>query len=103
VATLQEVLERRTEKSALLLGKVSGKIKPEPIKPDVGRPYLLARPKLQALALYEMEPGTGEEERGRMTSDDISISAYIPKDSADYDRICVLSVGSSNPLVSIPK
>jgi site-specific DNA recombinase len=69
VATLQEVLERRTEQSALLMRKLLGKIKLEPVKPDVGRPYMRARSQLQALALYEIEPGAAEGERGRMTSD----------------------------------
>jgi hypothetical protein len=64
VATVQEVLERRTEKSALLLRKLLGKIRLEPVKPDVGRPYLRARSQLQTLALLEIEPDAKEGDRG---------------------------------------
>lgn len=74
VATIQEVLERRTEKSALLLRKVLGKIKLEPVKPDVGRPYLLARSKLQSLALYEISADEKEGERGAPSPDEGSNS-----------------------------
>jgi hypothetical protein len=70
VATLQEVLERRTEKSALLLRKLLGKIKLEPVKPDVGRPYVLARSKLQTLTLLEIDPSEKEGERGATASDE---------------------------------
>jgi len=69
VATLQEVLERRTEKSALLLRKLLGKIRLEPIKPEVGRPYLRARSQLQTLALLEIEPDAKEGERGLTAPD----------------------------------
>jgi len=57
VATLQEVLERRTERSALLLRKVLGHIRLEPVKPDIGRTYFRAVSKLQPLALLEMDEG----------------------------------------------
>src|SRR3990172_931076 len=70
VATLQGVLERRTEKSALLLRKLLGKIKLEPVKPDVGRPYVLARSNLQTLTLLEIEPDDGEEDRGLTAPDE---------------------------------
>ncbi len=56
VAHLQEVLEKQTEKSALLLRHLLGKIKLEPVKPDIGRPYLKAVSQLQVLALYAKEP-----------------------------------------------
>ena len=74
VATIQEVLERRTEKSALLLRKVLGKIKLEPVKPEVGRPYLLARSKLQSLALYEIDANEKEDEQGAPAPDEGSTS-----------------------------
>jgi len=66
---LQEVLERQTEKSALLLRKLLGKIRLEPVKPDVGRPYLRARSQLQTLALLEIEPDAKEGERGLTAPD----------------------------------
>jgi hypothetical protein len=62
VATLQEVLERRTERSALLLRKVLGRIRLEPVKPDIGRPYIGAVSTLQPLALLEMDPSPGSED-----------------------------------------
>ncbi len=70
VATLQEVLERRTEKSALLLRKLLGKVKLEPVTPEVGRPYLLARSKLQTLTLLEMDPTEKEGKRGAPAPDE---------------------------------
>ena len=42
VASIQEVLERRVEKSALTLRKLLGKIRLEPVKPDIGKPCLRA-------------------------------------------------------------
>jgi hypothetical protein len=62
VATLQEVLERRTERSALLLRKLLSRIRLEPVKPDIGRPYLRAVSALQPLALLEMDPSPGSED-----------------------------------------
>jgi site-specific DNA recombinase len=56
VAHLQEVLEKKTEKSALLLRHLLGKIRLEPVQPDIGRSYLKAVSKLQVLALYVKEP-----------------------------------------------
>ncbi len=64
IATLQAVLERRTERSALLLRKLLGKIRLEPVTPEVGRPYLRAASSLQVLALLEMEPAPGDPEAG---------------------------------------
>jgi hypothetical protein len=62
VARLQEVLERRTERSALLLRKVLGRIRLEPVKPDIGRPYFRAVSTLQPLALLELDPSPGSED-----------------------------------------
>ena len=56
VARLQEVLERRTEKSGLLLRKVLGPIKLVPTQGDIGRPYYRAVTNLQVLALLEDDP-----------------------------------------------
>jgi hypothetical protein len=54
--SLQDVLEKRTEWSALLLRKLLGKIRLEPTQSDIGRPYYRAVTKLQTLALLEGEP-----------------------------------------------
>ena len=56
VARLQEVLERRTENSGLLLRKVLGPIKLLPTQGDIGRPYYRAVTNLQVLALLEDGP-----------------------------------------------
>jgi hypothetical protein len=64
VATLQEVLERRTERSALLLRKLLGRIRLEPVKPDIGRPYFRAVSTLQPLALLEMDASSAGSEEG---------------------------------------
>ena len=53
IATIQTVLERRTERSALLLRKLLGPIRMEPVKPDIGRPYYRARSNLDVLAIVE--------------------------------------------------
>jgi hypothetical protein len=60
VARLQEVLEKRTERSALLLRKLLGRIRLEPVKPDSGR--FRAVSTLQPLALLEMDLSTGSED-----------------------------------------
>jgi len=56
---VQEVLERRTERSALLLRALLGKIELEPAKGEIGRPYYMARTSLDALAL--LAPRSGQE------------------------------------------
>ena len=61
VAGLKEVLERRTEVSALLLRKLLGEIRLEPkAGTETGRPYYLARTSLQALEILEPPPGGPE-------------------------------------------
>jgi len=54
---VQEVLERRTEQSALLLRDVLGTIRLEPQRGDVGRPNYLARTSIDCIALIETPPG----------------------------------------------
>jgi hypothetical protein len=56
----QEVLERRTEQSALLLRELLGPISLEPTTGDIGRPYYMARTSLDCLALL-LEPPPGAE------------------------------------------
>ena len=65
VAVLQEVLERRTERSALLLRALLGKIRLKPVANEGGRSYYRAVSKLQILALLDVgltpedpEPGS---------------------------------------------
>lgn len=55
LATLQSVLERKTEQAALILRRILGPIVLEPVRPAVGRPYYRARSNLDALALLEPE------------------------------------------------
>jgi len=54
---VQEVLERRTERSALLLRDVLGTIRLVPEKGDVGRPFYLAQTSIDCIALLETPPG----------------------------------------------
>ena len=64
IVTLQSVLERRTERSALLLRKLLGPIKLEPVTPDVGRPYYRALSYLDVLAIVENDPDSPDPEPG---------------------------------------
>ena len=64
IKTLQTVLERRTERSDLLLRKLLGPVKMEPGAPDVGRPYYRARSNLDALAILENDPDSPDPEPG---------------------------------------
>ena len=57
LSRFQEVLERRTEQSALLLREVLGTIRLEPKQGEVGRPYYLAQTSLACIALLETPPG----------------------------------------------
>ena len=56
VSRIKEVLELKTEKSALLLRKLFGKIVAEPVETEDGFKYLKAKTKFQCLALLEKEP-----------------------------------------------
>ena len=64
VSSLQKLLEKRVGKSALILRKLLGKIQLEPVKPDIGKPYLRAVSRLQTLALLETDPGLIGKEPG---------------------------------------
>jgi hypothetical protein len=59
LAEMQEVLERRAERSALLLRELLGRARLEPTQGDVGRPYYLAQTSINALAL--LEPPRGQD------------------------------------------
>jgi hypothetical protein len=64
LSRVQEVLERRTEQSALLLRDVLGTIRLEPRRGDVGRPYYLAQTDIHCIALLETPPGAGAPDGG---------------------------------------
>jgi hypothetical protein len=54
ISTLQKVLEKRTQKSALLLRRLLGKIQLKPTKGDIGRPYYVAKSNMQDVPLVEV-------------------------------------------------
>jgi len=62
--TIQTVLERRTQRSALLLRKLLGTIRMEPVTPEIGRPYYRALSDLDALAIVEIDPDSPDSESG---------------------------------------
>ena len=64
LSRVQEVLERRTEQSALLLRDVLGTIRLEPRKGDVGRSYYLAETSIDCIALLETPPAAGAPDDG---------------------------------------
>ena len=66
VATLQEVLAKRTERSALLLRKLLGTIRLEPTRGDIVRLYYRARSRFQVLALLKEDPKKGPRKVGRI-------------------------------------
>ena len=53
ISEVQKVLEEKTEKSALLLRKLTGKVTLTPTVPDIGKPYYHARSKLKTFALLK--------------------------------------------------
>jgi hypothetical protein len=53
VSHVKEVLEDKTEQSALLLRKLMGEIRLQPVTPDIGKPYLMATSRMQPLVLFE--------------------------------------------------
>ena len=57
LSRVQEVLERRTEQSAILLCDVLGTIRLELRKGEVGRLYYLAQISIDCIALLETPPG----------------------------------------------
>jgi hypothetical protein len=64
IARVPEALERRTAQSAVLLRKLLGEIRLEPVTPEGGRPYYRAKTNLDVLALIENEPDSGGPESG---------------------------------------
>ena len=59
LAGLKDVLERRTEQSALLLRDLLGPIRLEPTQGNIGRPYYLARTSINTLTILEPPPRKG--------------------------------------------
>ena len=53
VAELQELLERRTPKSAAVLRRLFGQVNLEPVRPERGRAYYVAHTTLDTLALID--------------------------------------------------
>jgi hypothetical protein len=53
---MQEVFKRRTDRSALLLRSILGKIQLEPTQGEIGRPYYAARTSIDVLSLLEPPP-----------------------------------------------
>jgi site-specific DNA recombinase len=64
VGQLKQVLEGRTQRSALALRKLLGPIRLEPVTPDLGRPYYRAQTTLQTLSLMEDMPGSEGSDPG---------------------------------------
>ena len=61
---MQQVLERRTDRSALLLRSLLGLIRLELTRGQIGRPYYAARTSLDTLALPAPPPGQDGPESG---------------------------------------
>lgn len=57
MSKLQEVLEARTARSALVLRELLGPVRLEPVSVDVGRPYYRAVTSIDALALIDAPRG----------------------------------------------
>lgn len=78
VSVLQEVLERRTERSALLLRALVGKIRLDLVANEGTRPYYRAVSKLQVLALLDVGPTPEDPEPGSVrTSGEIEFEAIL--------------------------
>ena len=58
IANIREVLEQKTEKSALLLRKLTGKVVLTPTTPGVGKPYYRAKSRLKSFAVLEGAKGS---------------------------------------------
>src|SRR5262249_13545083 len=64
LTTLQAVLERRPGSAGLLLRRLLGPIRLEPVRPEVGRPYYRATSTLDALAILNEDPSNEPPEPG---------------------------------------
>ena len=61
---LQDVLERNTGPSPLLLRQLLGPIRLEPVAVDIGRPHYRAVTAIDTLALIDTEPDSQRGESG---------------------------------------
>jgi DNA invertase Pin-like site-specific DNA recombinase len=61
---VQEILEHRTQRSALLLRKVLTPLRLEPVKVDVGRSYYRAASGIDVLAVFGPDPELGGPDAG---------------------------------------
>ncbi len=53
LSQLRELLQRRTGQSALILRRLLGPIRLEPTRPDIGRPYYVAKSSINTLAVLD--------------------------------------------------
>jgi hypothetical protein len=53
LSAIQELLERQTGRSALLLRRILGLVRLKPVRPEVGRPHYQTDTALEALELLE--------------------------------------------------
>ena len=60
IQQVQDILESRTEKSALLLRQLFGKITLTPMNPDIGKPYYQAVSKFKSFALLKSKSNSQE-------------------------------------------
>ena len=75
---LQEVLERETVRSALLLRRILGPFRLKPIRPQVGRPSFEAETALQVLELIQDPEGGSTLSKWWTQSQPIRIVAELP-------------------------
>ena len=61
---VQEVLEHRTQRSALLLRKVLTPLRLEPVTVDVGRPYYRVASEVDVFAVFGPDPEFGGLDAG---------------------------------------
>ena len=61
IKQVQDILESKTEKSALLLRKLFGKITLTPRLPDIGKPYYHAKSQFKSFALLENKNNLKQE------------------------------------------
>ena len=64
VTALQQVLERRTPKSALVLRRLLGKVVLDAVRPDSGSPYYVARTQIDTFVLVEPSGPLGGPDGG---------------------------------------
>ena len=64
VAPLQHLLERRTPESARVLRRLLGKVVLEPVHPEKGRPYYVARTAIDAFVLLDPSRPKGSPDGG---------------------------------------